>query len=46
MNFVNILNILKFYSVHGSVSGYMFLNDLGHYVDIYIEIKYFTYILF
>ena len=25
---------------------FMFLNDLGYYVDISIEIKYFTYILF
>ena len=24
----------------------MFLNDLGYYIDIYIVIKYFTYILF
>ena len=48
MNFVNILNIWKFYSVHGSVSGLLvfFLNDLGYYVDISIVIKYFTYILF
>ena len=25
---------------------YMFLNDLGYYIDISIVIKYFTYILF
>ena len=24
----------------------MFLNDLGYYVEIFIVIKYFTYILF
>ena len=49
MNFVNILNIWKFYGVHGSVSGlliFLFLNDLGYYVDISIAIKYFIYILF
>ena len=42
MNFVNILNNWKFYSVHGSVSGLYILNDLGYYVDISIVIKYFS----
>ena len=46
MYFVNILNIWKFYSVHGCVSGLYVLNVLGYCVDISIAIKYFTYILF
>ena len=25
---------------------YMFLNDLGYYIDIFMVIKYFTHILF
>ena len=33
-------------SVYSQWVAYMFLNDLGYYVDISIVIKYFTYILF
>ena len=34
VDFVNILNIWKFYSVHGCVSGLYVLNALGYYCDI------------
>ena len=33
-------------SAYSLLMVYMFLNDLGYYVDISIAIKYFTYILF
>ena len=33
-------------SVYSQRVVYMFLNDLGYYVDISIVIEYFTYILF
>ena len=36
MNFVNILNIWKFYSVHGSVSGLYVLKCFGGIVLIYL----------
>ena len=47
MNFVNILNIWKFYSVHGCVSGLLVFRMLWGIIMIYIfAVSYFIYNLF
>ena len=47
MDFVNILNIWKFYSVHGSVSGLLVFRMFWGIIMIYLRlvISYITYLI-